>query len=321
MRVEDIVIGETYNYIKILRDLGYHRPDHRYVCQCVLCGKEFEIAAKHIGAVKTCRDCSEKSKMVDLSGKRFGRLVAIEVVGRTFTPNGTRQTMWRCKCDCGNETTVKYIALTSGNTKSCGCGEIENRMSNIRKAQLNNRVCVSPDFDGCVNDHPLYATWCSMFTRCYNPKRKGHKHYGGRGIKVCERWSGELGFEHFVQDMRGRPTPKYSIDRIDVNGDYCPENCRWATDEQQANNKTTNVYITVGNRRITAKQFCNALGLNYWVAIKQIQRGYDINLVAKNVRFNKGVYRRRSNLINYNLTANDELADLLTCNIDEIKGE
>ena len=311
MKVSEIKIGETYNHIQIISDLGYHKPDHRYGCRCALCGKEFEISAKHIGKVKTCRECFEKSKIVDISGQRFGRLVALERVGRTLSPNGTRQSMWRCRCDCGNETVVKYIALTTGNTRSCGCMEEENRHANMQKAATQRRKSVSNGFAGKLEDHPLYKTWKSMLMRCNNPNVRGYSLYGGRGIKVCERWSGTLGFENFVNDMGERPSLNHTLDRIDYNGNYEPSNCRWATTDEQANNRTDNIYVIVGDREITAKQFCKALGLNYWVAIKQVQRGYDINVIAKDVRFNQGAYRRRHDLINHNRVVSDEVMKLL----------
>lgn len=317
MRVRDIKIGDTYNQIQIISDLGYRKPIHRYACRCMLCGKEFEISAKHIGKTKTCRECSERSKIIDISGCRFGRLTAIERTGRTLTPNGTRQSMWKCRCDCGNETIVKYIALTSGNTRSCGCLGDENRKNTRFKKRRS--VSTGFEFQGNLVNHPLRKIWQSMLMRCNNPNVIGYKNYGGRGIKVCNRWSGYLGFENFVNDMGERPTPEHTLDRIDYNGDYEPSNCRWATVDEQANNRTDNIYIIVGDRKITAKQFCKALGLNYWVAIKQIQRGYDVNVIAKDLRFNQGVYRRRRDLINHNRVISDEIAELLTHRIDATK--
>lgn len=292
MRVSEIKIGNTYNNIKVLRKLGRINRDRKYLCKCMLCGKEFEVGAKHIGEIKSCRECSIKSKIVDLTGMRFGRLVALEYVGRK---NG--RTLWKCMCDCGNETITGYSNLVSGNTKSCGCMEYENQMKNVRAAWEMNRKSVSPSFDyiGKIRDHPLYGIYSSMITRCYNKNRKGYKDYGGRGIKVCDRWLGDLGFENFINDMGERPSLKHSIDRIDVNGDYCPENCRWATQKEQGNNKTTNVYLQCGDKKITASQLCEMLGLNYNNVIHQIKRGVDINYILQNQQLK----RIRGN-INYN---------------------
>lgn len=310
MKVSEIKIGETYNGVKVLEDVGRVNRSRVYKVLCPLCSKTFISRADHIGKTKSCQECSQAHRFIDISGQRFGRLVALERVGRTLAPNGTRQSMWRCRCDCGNETVVKYISLTTGNTRSCGCMEEENRHANMQKALEQRRKSVSMDFVGNLDVHPLYKTWKSMLMRCSNPNVDGYKHYGGRGIKVCNRWSGNLGFENFIKDMGERPDGT-TLDRIDYNGNYEPSNCHWATSDEQANNRTDNIYIIVGGRKITAKQFCKALGLNYWVAIKQIQRGYDINIIAKDVRFNQGEYRRRHDLINHNRIVSDEVIALL----------
>lgn len=313
MKVSEITIGETYNHIQIISDLGYHKPDHRYGCKCILCGKEFEISAKHVGKVKTCRECCEKAKITDLSGQRFGRLIVIERAGRNLTPNGTSQTMWRCKCDCGNETTVKYIALTLGNTRSCGCGEIENRRAiGIRpKSERVKKTNAEYEYGFNISQHPTNRIWRGMKSRCYNPNNYAYENYGGRDIKVCERWRNS--FENFLADMGERPSPKHSIDRIDVNGDYEPSNCRWATDVEQANNKTDNVFIIVGDSQITAKQFCITLGLNYWTVIHQIRKGLDVNIIARNkgVDMRTKAFRRNPIYYNHNRVASEEVAKLL----------
>lgn len=323
MKVNDIKIGETYNNIQIISDLGYHKPDHRYGCRCALCGKEFEISAKHIGKVKTCRECFEKSEIVDISGRRFGRLVALERVGRTLAPNGTRQSMWRCRCDCGNETVVKYIALTTGNTRSCGCMEEENRHSNMQKVLGQRRKSVSMDFVGNLDAHPLYKTWKSMLMRCNNPNVDGYKHYGGRGIKVCDRWSGNLGFESFVNDMGERPDGT-TLDRIDVNGNYEPSNCRWATTEQQMNNRTDNSRIILNGESITCSQLCKRYGFYYTYVAHQLRQGIDVNAIITRQLRDKSIRRgKRGELqkhINYNRIVSNEVFELLTRRFAEENG-
>lgn len=312
MKVSEIKIGETYNGIKVLEK--FREKGHtKYWCICPVCGERFSMKAETVGKARQCKKCNAKSRIIDISGQRFGRLVAIEHAGRVVNKNGFRTTLWRCKCDCGNESVVRYPLLVSGNTRSCGCLERENKERIVRLSQETNLKSASVDFyNGNLDNHPLRLIWKSMLTRCNNSHAKSYTHYGARGIKVCERWQRDNnGFENFVNDMGERPTPEHTLDRIDYNGDYCPENCRWATPAEQANNKTDNVYIKVGGKQITAKQFCKMLGLNYWVAIKQIQRGYDINLIAKDVRFNQGKYRRREDLRNHNRVVSDEVIALL----------
>lgn len=308
MKVSEIKIGETYNGVKVLEK--FREKGHtKYWCICPVCGKRFSMKAETVGIAHQCKECNAKSRIVDISGKRFGRLVAIEYAGKiTSEISPTTISLWKCKCDCGNQITVRYPALISSNTRSCGCLLDESRKIN----NVNKRRSVSHDFvfEGNLDNHPLRLIWKSMLMRCNNPNVMSYKHYGGRGIKVCDRWSGELGFENFVNDMGERPDGT-TLDRIDYNGNYEPSNCHWATSDEQANNRTDNIYIIVGGRKITAKQFCKALGLNYWVAIKQIQRGYDINIIAKDVRFNQGEYRRRHDLINHNRVVSDEVIKLL----------
>jgi len=159
----------------------------------------------------------------DLAGRRFDRLSVVSEAGRTNSGKVT----WHCVCDCGKKTVTVGVSLTTGNTRSCGCWEIEQRGKGLTKHGHASGGKFSP----------TYMSWTGMFNRCVRPKSTAYAYYGGRGIKVCERWQGDDGFANFLTDMGERPAGK-TLDRYpDNNGNYELGNCRWATPLEQARNR------------------------------------------------------------------------------------
>lgn len=184
---------------------------------------------------------------VDITGLRFGRLVVIkEMPGRV----NNWQINWLCKCDCGKEKVITGNRLKNGHTKSCGCFAAEStKIRNATHGQ-NRR-------SGATSE---YNTWNGIKYRCYNPEYKEYHLYGGRGIKMCDQWLNS--FENFFTDMGAKPSPKHSIDRYpDVNGNYEPSNCRWATSKEQARFKRNNVWIEYNGVKMVAKDWANYFGI------------------------------------------------------------
>lgn len=189
---------------------------------------------------------------MDLVGKVFGQWTVLSI-GETV---GYR-VKWICKCSCGNIKHVQQAHLIAGNSTKCrNCGT---------KLEVPKRSI------------PEYAIWKSMRQRCNNGRGRDKIHYQDRGIKVCDRWN--TSFENFLEDMGRRPEGRYSIDRIDVNGDYEPNNCRWADDKTQANNTTRNHFITHNNETLTVSQWADKIGIPYKTFRSRMDNGWDMDKI------------------------------------------
>lgn len=177
-------------------------------------------------------------KMADLSGRRFGRLTVQAEAGR----NAKKGVMWQCLCDCGNTTVVASTNLIQGHTQSCGC---LHREQNITHG---------------ATDTKLYGVWINVKTRCNNPRNRAYPQYGGRGIRLCEEWESFQNFQNWA--IKSGYVDGLTLDRIDVNGNYSPENCRWVDMKTQQNNRRNNHVIEFNGVRKTLSEWSEATGLS-----------------------------------------------------------
>lgn len=200
---------------------------------------------------------------VDLSGKRFGRLTVLHEEEPHYTKGGSKKRMWLCKCDCGKTKIVNGNSLTCGRTKSCGCLLVDNGRAKSKGDRHRDR---------------LYILWIGMRQRCNNKNHKSYKWYGGKGIKVCDEWDNDYeSFKKWAYDNgydKTLPRGVQTIDRINSDLDYSPDNCRWATQKEQVRNSSqyTKMVEYKGNQ-YHLSELCEKLGVDFNKTKARIYRG------------------------------------------------
>ena len=227
----------------------------RWMCRCE-CGKSSLVDGWFLrkGKTKSC-GCSRTPLRgtEDLTGKRFGRLVAIKNVGK----NKHGRPLWECICDCGKVMVVNSNAIKRGNTKSCGCLNVEKRGSSNRTHGMSRTK--------------TYISWTAMKARCYDKSNKAYNRYGGRGIVICDRWLNS--FENFLNDMGERPFRGATVERIDNAGSYSPDNCKWAGLTEQGRNKRNNKLITVNGETKTQSEWSQITGISQQEIYRRLKSG------------------------------------------------
>lgn len=250
------------------------------VVKCNTCGASFKKETGQLNRsirrksnVFCSTQCHSISKIKNLKGLRFGRLLVIEMVlSGTKLLYPKNRAVWKCLCDCGNERIVLGNYLVKGYSKSCGCHTKERSYGQTK--------------------NPEYKIWRNMQKRCYDTKNEKYKDYGGRGIKVCERWL--ISFKNFLFDMGKRPSVKHTIDRINNDGNYEIENCRWATTKQQARNKRNNRWIDYNGERKILQDWAEFFNVSQSALSNNILRHKDFKDV-----YNYYVFEKQKRLIEY----------------------
>lgn len=212
-------------------------------------------------------------KLIDISGQKFGRLTVLH----KLPPRDNGGSNWLCRCECGAEFTAIGSNIRKGDTRSCGCLAAEWSKHLGSNKEFISKRAAAVTLHGHKRRGGMtaeYRTWLGIKRRCHDVGYKDYANWGGRGIAVCERW--DESFECFLADMGPRP-PGHSIDRINPQGDYSPENCRWATAQQQGETKRSNIAVTVNGVSFpTLASACRHFGVGTTVANFRIKAGIDV---------------------------------------------
>jgi hypothetical protein len=201
------------------------------------------------------------NRFKDITGQRFGRLVAIEP-----SSSDGRGWRWRFACDCGGEKICRASNVSSGHITSCGC---------LRKEAGSTRG--NGNVTHGMTRSSEYGIWASMKTRCYNPKAINFADYGGRGITVCDRWRDS--FEAFHKDMGPRPSARHTMERIDNDLGYEPKNCRWASYREQGQNRRSSRLLTYNGETLTASEWSRKTGIGTSTIDMRLSKGWPVERV------------------------------------------
>lgn len=270
-------VGKKYGHLTVI---GEAPKEHKYSnkflfkCDCgnVISEAPARVISGHRQSCCKCKYAGTTGKPTfnpdDYIGRKNNMLTVVGVADKKPTDK-----RWKliCLCDCGGYTTLYPDQFNRGAVKSCGC----LRKRGTRTVDERSK-------------HPLYGVWNQMMGRCYRKNSSFYHRYGGRGIKVCDEWHDFWNFAKWSESVGGRPD-KMEIDRIDNDGDYCPENCRWATRKQQVRNRSTNVYIEYNGKRQTIAEWCEETGMNWQTLSNRYNRGWDVERI-----FTEPVHKKKT---------------------------
>lgn len=235
--------GTTFGNLTTIKEDTRYRGAKRWICKCD-CGNQIYANEKALLSRYIISCGCHKKNVKDIVGNRFGFL---EVLYRT-TDDPFGKTQWVCQCDCGNTCVKSYRSLSEKSTvPSCGC--------------YTNELLSEKNTKHGLTHHPLRKVWQRMRDRCNDPRDRAYPDYGGRGIKVCDRWNGD--FMAFFEDMSPTYQHGLELDRIDNDGPYSPENCRWATHKENVRNRRSTLWIDSIYGEIPVGEFCEKTGMDY----------------------------------------------------------
>lgn len=197
-------------------------------------------------------------RVKDIAGKEYGRLVVESFAGT----DDRGRASWFVRCKCGRTKVSKAADLIRGAVRSCGCLGDEQRRAAGEKSRSQLSKSSNPT---------EYNAWEGMIRRCYKPGHPSYERYGGRGITVCDEW--RAGFPHFLRDM-GKCPPGHTVERDDNSGNYTPDNCRWASKKEQANNRRSNVLITHDGKTMNIGQWAEFRGWAYSTIANRLANGW-----------------------------------------------
>lgn len=266
MPIKDLT-GLKYGKLRVVEHLGDDNKGHqKWRCICD-CGNE-KITTTNLLTSAHTRSCGcLYPKAEDLTGKRFGKLVVIKKVEPTYDKSGRKYTVWECLCDCGNKTKVRTNNL-KGSTTSCGCylKSVQGQQT-LKHGYRKTR---------------LYTCYNGMKQRCYNPNSIGYKNYGGRGIKVCDEWNKPDGLKEFAEwALKNGYQDNLTLERIDVNGNYEPDNCCWITKAMQAKNTRRNVFVEYEGKKMILSDFSREVGINHRKVSRYLKQNMTINEILE----------------------------------------
>lgn len=263
----DVSIGDKFNRWTVVSEIintGKGANSFNVVCDCGT-EKTKTFSELNTGKSKSCgclRDALRRQRLIKRYGFKAGdRCYNLTVIsGEVFDDKSKGRPCLELLCDCGNKIIVTVNHFQGGAVKSCGCRRIKkSRERAIKRNTTHGNV-----------GHPLFQTWYDMLRRCNDHRNGSYKNYGHRGIKVCKRW--EKSFDAFVDDVGPRPSNGYTLDRINVDGHYEPENCRWATQKMQCRNTRRNIFFEINGSEKTLVEWCSIYNAKYQRVLDRVKK-------------------------------------------------